>query len=516
MKCAVYARVSTGFDGQKTSIPTQIKLFDNFIKEKGWELYKVYTDVKSGSKSNRAGIQDLIQDAKDKKFDIVLAKELSRISRNGEFSYEFKNVLIVNQIHFITLDGAINTLEDNSMNFGLFAWLSETEATRTSKRVKASYEVRAKSGRFDEAPYGYTLENGKLYISTSGSAEVVQRIFKEYIDGKSFDAIGRSLFNEGVPTPAQEKGHKNANVFWHGSTIRHILEREIYTGRLVAKKTSTISPTTTKRIINKAEDWIVLENTHEPIISKEDFKLVQQLIQSRKRIRSQQQTHLFTGLLVCGNCGAGMHFKRDRYVCGHQNKYGKKACPDNFRPIERELIKSLLNDLNTLYFSNVSIASIEKLLENQLEKLKSKPVNDTEKFQKQLASLRAKKQKALDMLLDDKIDQEAYDGVVANLNPQIEKLVEQLNMLQFEENNNQVDVAELKAYILRQLNPKKPITELTPTLLSRFIQVIKVKADGQLEVHYRTSKPSAFYVSTNIKLDIPKTHPNKRYVQKHA
>lgn len=143
MKCAVYARVSTGFDSQKTSIPTQIKLFDNFIREKGWELYKVYTDVKSGSKSNRSGIQELIQDAKDKKFDIVLAKELSRISRNGEFSYEFKNVLIINQIHFITLDGAINTLEDNSMNFGLFAWLSETEAARTSKRVKASYEVRA-------------------------------------------------------------------------------------------------------------------------------------------------------------------------------------------------------------------------------------------------------------------------------------------------------------------------------------------------------------------------------------
>ena len=96
------------------------------------------------------------------------------------------------------------------------------------------------------------------------------------------------------------------------------------------------------------------ENTHESIISKDDFELVQQLIKSRKRIRSQQSSHLFTGLLICENCGSGMHFKRDRYVCGHQNKHGKKACSDNFRPIEDKLKQAILNDLNTLYFSKVS------------------------------------------------------------------------------------------------------------------------------------------------------------------
>lgn len=74
----------------------------------------------------------------------------------------------------------------------------------------------------------------------------------------------------------------------------------------------------------------------------------------------------------------------------------------------------------------------------------------------------------------------------------------------------------MKEYILNQLNPKQPLTELTPTILARFIHKITVKADGQLEVHYRTSKPSAFYVSTNIKLAIPKTHPSIAHVKKHA
>lgn len=171
-----------------------------------------------------------------------MAKELLRISRSGALSYEFKDVLISNQIHFITLDGAINTLENSINYFGLFAWLSEDEALRTSKRVKTSAKVRAKSGRFDEAPYGYDLEDGKLYIASDGSAEVVKCIFKEYIEGRSFDGIARGLSSENTPTPAARKGNKNVGKYWHGSTVRQILERHAYVGDLVAGKTTTISP----------------------------------------------------------------------------------------------------------------------------------------------------------------------------------------------------------------------------------------------------------------------------------
>lgn len=116
----------------------------------------------------------------------------------------------------------------------------------------------------------------------------------------------------------------------------------------------------------------------------------------------------------------------------------------------------------------------------------------------------AQKQKALAKLLEDKIDQDVYDGLIATLNPQIEKLTEQLNVLQYEENSTTVNVSELKTYILQHLNPKQLLPELTPSLLALFNYKIIVKADGQLEVHYRTFKPSAIYVSTNIKLDIEK------------
>lgn len=127
-----------------------------------------------------------------------------------------------------------------------------------------------------------------------------------------------------------------------------------------------------------------------------------------------------------------------------------------------------------------------------------------------------RKQKALEKLLDDKIEQEAYDGLIANLNPQIDKPKAELIEIQTELKATNGNINDLKDYVLNKLNLTELLNELTPTILARFIRKIIVKADGQLEVHYRTSKPSAFYVLTNIKLDIPKTHPNKAYVNKHA
>lgn len=138
------------------------------------------------------------------------------------------------------------------------------------------------------------------------------------------------------------------------------------------------------------------------------------------------------------------------------------------------------------------------------------------KLRSELDSLKDKKQKALNKLLDDKIDQDAYDGLIAKINPTIDALTQQLNELETEVISASGSIEDLKEYVLKQLKINEAITEITPSILARFIQVIKVKADGQLEMYYRTSKPSAFYVSTNIKLNIPKTYRNKAYVKKHA
>ena len=119
MKCAIYIRVSTQKIEQQASLKNQRELFINFIQERNWELYDFYVDIESGTTSNRENLNRLIKDMEQRKFSIILAKELSRLARNGELSYRIKNLAENNKIDIVTLDNAINTLEGNRSMFGL-------------------------------------------------------------------------------------------------------------------------------------------------------------------------------------------------------------------------------------------------------------------------------------------------------------------------------------------------------------------------------------------------------------
>ena len=185
MRCAVYIRVSTDKEEQKASLKYQKELFYKYIEEKGWDIYQFYVDVQTGTTGKRKNLQKMIEEAQEKKFDIILAKELSRLARNGELSYKIKNLCENQGIHIITLDNAINTLTGNTNMFGLYAWMYEQESQNTSNRVKETLRTRAKNGLFKGSipPFGYTLREGKLYIRNDNVPSIVKRIFDEYLAG---------------------------------------------------------------------------------------------------------------------------------------------------------------------------------------------------------------------------------------------------------------------------------------------------------------------------------------------
>ncbi|WP_241494603.1 recombinase family protein [Bacillus coahuilensis] len=193
MRCAIYIRVSTDKEEQKASLKYQKELFYKFIEEKGWDINEFYVDVQSGTTAKRKNLQRMIEDAHAKKFDIILAKELSRLARNGELSYKIKNLCENQGIHIITLDNAINTLTGNTNMFGLYAWMYEQESQNTSNRVKETLKTRAKNGLFkgSNPPYGYEVREGKLYIRNDETSEIVRRIsgsiLKEVVEKVSLD-----------------------------------------------------------------------------------------------------------------------------------------------------------------------------------------------------------------------------------------------------------------------------------------------------------------------------------------
>lgn len=127
--------------------------------------------------------------------------------------------------------------------------MCEQESQNTSKRVKETLKTRAKKGLFkgSNPPYGYEVEKGKLYIRKDETPEIVQRIYKEYLEGSGRESIARRLYNEGVKTPTDVAGKKNASDKWYDSTIKLILTNPHYVGDLVQERTTTVSVTSKKQ-----------------------------------------------------------------------------------------------------------------------------------------------------------------------------------------------------------------------------------------------------------------------------
>jgi site-specific DNA recombinase len=274
MRCAIYARVSTELDSQRTSIDNQIDIFRSYAAQHDWEIVKIYTDKKTGTKENRPGLKAMIEDGKAGMYDVILAKELSRLARNGKLSYELRDICQFNNIHIVCLDNSINSVEGNVQNFGLFAWLYENESANNSRRNKQAKHVKAKRGLFvgSVPPFGYYSENGVLKIRTDNTLNIVRSIFQQYLDGTGMDTIAKTLITEGVPTPSQVAKKANATNLWHASSIKQILNNRHYIGDLVQGKTETISVTSSKRREVSEEDIVVIENAHEAIIQKEPYK----------------------------------------------------------------------------------------------------------------------------------------------------------------------------------------------------------------------------------------------------
>ncbi|HZG81785.1 MAG TPA: recombinase family protein [Brevibacillus sp.] len=499
MRCAVYIRVSTDRDEQKTSLENQQSLFYKFIEEKGWEVHSFYQDVDSGTTDKRQNLQRLIEDAKQRKFDVILAKELSRLARNGKLSYEIRDIAERNKIHIITLDNAVNTLEGNGNMFGLYAWMYEQESQRTSERIKASFRTQAQRGIFKGSipPYGYTVVDGRLEIKDDDTPDVVRRIYRLYLEGTGFDAIARTLTRDGYSTPAQVAGKADAGIYWHGSTIKLILTNPHYTGDLVLCRETTRSVTSKVREEVPKDAQVIVPNTHLPIISREDFEAVQKHMLSRQQKRPKCKKHLFTNVAYCTDCGKSLWYLKNRkgYVCGTHLKHGKNACSQH--SIKEEVLKSIILDDIRKLAQSLDEQDVFGRLEAKVTSVRKYTIKQMEAVDKQIQKLRNEKNGYIRLLAQQSITEEEYREVATGVNNKIEQLQEKkLGLSTAIEMNEVTDVvSRAKDEIQRFIAMK----ELTPEMLHRLVEKIEVTADGVPQIYYRFANPSAFPLS-QIKL----------------
>ena len=358
MKCAIYARVST--DEQGTSIVNQQEYFKDYIQRNNFEIFDIYSDEAfSGTETTkRLSFQRLLEDGKNKRYDVLLAKSYSRFGRNQRETLTALAELFENGIRIIFVEDGLDSLKDKGM-FGLFAWLAEQESRKISQRIKMTWQLYNKEGKVHSgaSPYGYDFDkNIKNFVVNEKEAEIVRLIFDMYLRGESSKKIAVHLNNCGYTA---KRGGK-----WNPPNLRPILTNEFYLGHLTQGKSQTIDVTIKKKEKMDKGKWHIHKNNHEAILSEEVFYKVNEEYKKRSDYLKQctpvrhSTTHLFSNLVKCKICGASaIHRKRTMktgniiksYSCIAYETWGLNECGHSRNGVmEKSLIPHVESGLEML------------------------------------------------------------------------------------------------------------------------------------------------------------------------
>ena len=325
LRVAAYCRVSTDSDEQASSYEVQVEHYANFINSNSeWELAGIYADdgISGTSTKNREEFNRLIQDCMENKVDRIITKSISRFARNTLDCLKYIRQLKEKNIPVFFEKENIDTMDSKGeIMLTIMASLAQQESQSLSQNVKLGLQYRYQQGEITinhNRFLGYTKdEDGHLIIEPT-EAEVVKRIFKEYLEGSSLIQIARNLEADRILTGA---GNKN----WAGTTVKGILVNEKYMGDALLAKTHTVDFLTKKRVKNNGiVPQYYVENSHEPIIPKTLFLQVQEEITRRANLKNKKGSitysskYALSGITYCGKCG-------EIYRRLHWNNRGKKS-----------------------------------------------------------------------------------------------------------------------------------------------------------------------------------------------
>ena len=324
--------------GESLSIENQKLILTKYVHEQGWNLVEIYVDDGySGTDFSRPGVQKLIEDAQSGRINLIICKDLSRFGRNYiEVGRYIDYIFPLHHIRFIALNDNVDSenRDSNAMEMmPIINLFNEWHSSSTSKKIKAVIEANAKAGKYRTscAAYGYIKADDDAHtpIIDPEAAEVVRRIFTLRSQGVTPRHIADKLNAEHIPIPSdyfyQKQGKVNPKFtrhLWCQSTIRQILSNPIYLGNMAMNRTTTISYKNHKSVKKDPADWIVTENTHEPIISQELWDKVREVEKSVSRGKRSKDGTLkpLSGLMYCCDCG----FKMKSAGKNLKNRNGEK------------------------------------------------------------------------------------------------------------------------------------------------------------------------------------------------
>ena len=495
-KVACLSRVST--DEQHTSIVNQQEIFNNWLsRNKDCMLYKYYIDEGiSGTKAyRRVAFLEMLEEGKNKKFDILLCKSFSRFGRNMTETLQAIKDLRANNIRIIFLEDNLDTEKDITQ-FGLFSWLAENEAQNTSKRIKAVWNSYNEQGKIHNciAPYGYDYNKElKNFIINEEESKIVKEIFELYLNGCGFTYIARTLIERGIKTK------KGGN--WQGSTIKNIINNEVYCGTLVQGKTSTIDVTMKQSKKNDSEDWKKHYNHHEPIITYEIFAKAQEEVRKRgdfakDNIKHFSNKNLFSNILVCGNCKATMTAKRKKnkfnykpyYLCNEYSLHSLKCGHKSNQIYEDFLVAHIRKKLDELVATQIKEIKDKLKIKDKSNNAK-KLENDLRKINKEIEEKTKQSTKLLSLLASDKLEEEQFTLMNKDIAKQITILSGKKAEIEkkLKKNSNvKEEERELKQGIINLIDTD--VNDWTNSMLREIINKIYVFDNKDIIIEFKYTK----------------------------
>ena len=497
MKIAAYCRVSTEKEAQIDSLEKQIEFFNEFIKKNGYELYKLYADEGISGKQikHRKQFQQMMIDAKAKKFGKVVVKDVSRFARNTvdllQSIRELKSYGV--QVDFLN-NGEV--MEGGSeFILTILGAMAQQESANMSKRVKFGKDITAKKGRVPNLVFGYDKIPDERYTLkiNEEEAKIVKEIFESYVyKGIGTTKIAWNLNDRGIRT-------KKTKSKWVQTSIVRMLKNPIYTGRVTNKKSEVTDFITGTRKELPEEEWIVVERPEMRIISDELFNRAQELLEQRSNEfklnnKREKTEYVFSTLIYCKHCGYSFRrIKRKytadgpeyiRWVCSGRNSMGVNHCPNTTVIDEEELLNAIKIYLKSIIKNKKDfMKAVEKEFE-KITKLRENNERSEESLLKKIEKVTVKKQKYMEMFQNEIINIQELKKYTNPLNEDIARLERELKLITSEIKEKDVLEKELNKTI-KTVDDILNNQTITNAMLKTIIDVIEVDSDSNVEVRLK-------------------------------
>lgn len=394
---AIYLRLSRddqNGEAESMSIAHQRDMLLAYCEERGWKVYDVYIDDGfTGTNFERPGFQRMVEDIEAGNINVVLTKDLSRLGRNYVMTGQYTDFFFPEHgVRYVAVNDSYDSAKDDNDIAPFKNILNEMYAKDISKKVRSVRAISAKQGKFmgSKPPFGYdkSPEDKHLLVIDPPAAEIVKRLFREFVSGDSGRNIATRLNDEGIDTPAEyyfkqtgKRATRSDNgQQWGSTTIMQLLRNQVYIGDMVQCKRKVSSFKTKKRLVTNPDDWVVVEGTHEPIIDRFTWDNVQKRLASMRRepsnhtirINSTDEVNIFSGIIRCADCGAAMAFNRKVeksgvtrrfYRCSRYANSGDKSC--TMHTIDADTLESIiLSDIQ--FYAKTAISDEKKLFDRLL------------------------------------------------------------------------------------------------------------------------------------------------------